>query len=157
MKGGQLGRIGALIGIAGIILGSCASASKPALWSGPDTVAVTMRDYRFEYKPVIPGGRVLFRVVNAGTHPHRLALVPLADDLPPIDAQLHGPVRESLAPFAGVRVMAPQTADSFAVDLVPGRRYAMVCFVKDPGSTESHALMGMNSEFRAGLPARRGP
>jgi hypothetical protein len=139
-----------------LLLGSCSSATKAPLWVAPH-VDVTMKDYSFQYNAGIPSGRVLFRVVNAGTRAHRLTLVPMTDDMPPINVQLHGAVRSTIAPFAGVRALPPQTTDSFAVDLVPGRRYAMICFLKDPGVTESHALMGMNSEFRAGPRPSTGP
>jgi hypothetical protein len=34
------------------------------------------------------------------------------------------------------------------VDLVPGQRYALVCFARD-AEDQSHALLGMATEFRA--------
>jgi hypothetical protein len=110
--------------------------------------------YRFVYQPVIPGGRVVWKVVNAGRLVHRLTLLPLSDDLPPIDEQLHGEERQALTPFAGVPDRLPGETGTFATDLLPGHRYALICFNQDPDGV-SHALKGMNSEFRTtgGQPA----
>jgi hypothetical protein len=41
------------------------------------------------------------------------------------------------------------------VDLVPGQRYALVCFVSGPDG-QAHAIKGMNAEFRAEEGARQG-
>lgn len=113
-----------------------------------------MTEYRFDYNPVVPPGRVVFRVQNAGRVGHRLAVLPLADDLPPIDAQPRGSERQVIAPFAGVPPRRPGSTGTFAVELAPGRRYAMICSLVDPEG-KSHALKGMNSEFRtAGTPAK---
>jgi len=113
-------------------------------------VVVTMRDiggHRLDYNPVIPGGRVVFKVVNAGSLPHRLALFPLPEDFPPIAEQLTGAERRPITPFAGVPDHLPGQTATFAVDLSPGRRYAMVDFGDDEDGV-SLALKGMSSEFR---------
>jgi len=139
-----------------LALPACESADRPqpALPAGPHVVEIQMRDYSFEYDPAIPGGRVLFRVVNSGTVPHNLSLLPLSDDIPAIDEQLRGSVRRALAPFAGIRARPPGGSTTFAVDLAPGVRYAFVCFVDDPDGV-SHSLRGMSSEFRT--PGASGP
>lgn len=132
------------------MVGGCHASSPRALPAAPPTVVVTMRDvggYRIDYNPVIPAGRVVFKVVNAGRLVHRLALLPLPEDFPPIDEQLHGSERQTLTPFAGVPDHLPGETATFAVDLAPAQRYALVCFAEDPDGG-SHALMGMNSEFR---------
>ncbi len=107
-----------------------------------------MSEYRFEYQPAVPSGRVVFQVVNVGRVDHKLSLLPLAEDFPPIDAQLHGPERVVMSPFADVPLRPPGATGTFAVDLEPGRRYAFICFLRDPDG-QPHALKGMNSEFRA--------
>lgn len=107
-----------------------------------------MEEYRFKYDKNIPAGRVVFEVVNTGRVSHRLSLLPLADDLPPIDVQLRGAERRVIEPFAGVNALRPRTRGAFAVDLLPGVRYAMVCFLVDESDRQSHALKGMTSEFR---------
>lgn len=107
-----------------------------------------MREYRFDYDDAIPAGRVVFRIQNEGEVEHRLTLVPLPEDLPPIDEQIRGSVRQGVTPFAGVSERLPGGEGLFAVDLVAGQRYGMVCFVTDADG-QSHAVKGMTSEFRA--------
>lgn len=106
-----------------------------------------MREYRFEYPPAVPSGRVVFRLVNAGRREHQPDLLPLGDDFPPIDEQVRGEQRRVVTPFAGVPPRGPGETGTFAVDLAPGQRYAFVCFAEDPDG-RSHALEGMTSEFR---------
>lgn len=49
----------------------------------------------------------------------------------PIDVQLHRSERRSVIPFAGVPPVRPGDCAMFAVDLIPGVRYALVCFEED--------------------------
>lgn len=92
---------------------------------------------------------MIFRIRNVGSIPHRLAVVPLPEDFPPIQEQLRGSERRFIDPIAGIYQRLPGSTGTFAVDLAPGRRYAMICFVVDPDD-KSHAVKGMTSEFRAG-------
>lgn len=127
---------------------SCTPASDERPLPGrPPVIDVTMDEYTFKYPPRVPAGRVIFRVRNSGRLPHRLSVLPLPEDLPPIDEQLHGPNRLTVTPFAGIPTRKPGIPGTFAVDFVAGRRYAFICFVRDPDG-QSHALKGMNSEFR---------
>lgn len=114
----------------------------------PPVVGVTMQEYRFEHPPQIPSGRVIFEIRNSGREQHKLALLPLDEQLPPLDAQLRGSERRIITPFAGIPPRQPGRTGTFAVDLVPGQRYALVCFLSTPAG-ELHALKGMNAEFRA--------
>lgn len=115
--------------------------------AGPEVVDVRLDDYRFDYDSDIPSGRVLFRVRNTGSVPHSLYLLPLTEDMPPIDKQLRGSQRRAIIPLATIRPRPPGARTTFAVDLAPGIRHALVCFVDDDqGAT--HALRGMSSEFR---------
>lgn len=138
-------------------VGGCTSSSAgpPPLPPGPQVVAVSLREYAFDRPDAIPAGRVVFRFVNGGRIEHQPDLLPLSEELPPIDQQLRGEARAAVTPFAGVPPRPPGTSGTFAVNLVPGRRYALICFARDPDDDESHALQGMASEFRAGgvLPA----
>lgn len=128
-----------------ITVGGCSSPRAP-LVEGPPIVEIRMTDNRFQYPQPVPAGRVVFVVRNAGRVDHRLAMVPLPDDFPPIDEQVRGSVRRTMAPYAGVSTRAPGTRGTFAVDLVPGQRYAMVCFVRDEDG-RTHAQKGMTAEF----------
>lgn len=107
-----------------------------------------MAEYRFDYDPAaIPAGRVVFRARNVGGEPHNLIMIPLAEDVPPIDVQLRGSERRLVEPFAGFYDRPPGDTGSFAVDLVAGQRYAMICTL--PASDdEPHWKKGMVTEFR---------
>jgi len=140
------------------VLGACQpSVSRPPapLPPAPAVVEVTMREFRFDHQRDVPAGRVVFQLRNDGRLEHELTLLPLAEDVPPISEQVSGSQRRQLAPFAGVYPRQPGTTDTFAVDLVAGRRYALLCYLRDSDGT-SHARKGMASEFRAGGTAARG-
>ena len=141
-----------LILVGTLMLPGCSSVASrrmadAALPTAPPVVGITMREYGFEYDVGIPAGRVVFVAQNAGRLPHRMVLVPLPDDVPPIDVQLRSTERRFVEPFAGFTDRAPGDAGSFAVDLDPGQRYAMICYVMGPDG-QSHARKGMSSEFR---------
>ncbi|HVE47470.1 MAG TPA: hypothetical protein VNA57_12090 [Acidimicrobiales bacterium] len=121
----------------------------PAPLRGPKVIDVRMRDFAFDYKGVIPGGRVVFRARNTGSEQHQLELVPLGEDYPPLDEQLRGGTRRIVLAVAGLPRRGPGKSGAFAADLVPGSRYGFVCFVEGEDG-EVHALKGMSSEFRAG-------
>jgi len=131
-----------------LMTGACGGGGRRSvLPPRPTVVDVRMRENKFDYNRVIPSGRAVFRAVNVGHEAHRLTLLPLAPDLPPIDQQLHGAMRSPTLPFAGTLALRPGDTSSFAVDLRPGVRYALICFLVNPQG-QSHALLGMNSEFR---------
>ncbi len=133
-----------------VVIAACQSpeASSVPLPSAPPEVLVVMDEYRYQFEQSVPSGRVVFRFRNVGNTEHRPVLLPLSDDLPPIQEQLRGDVRATAAPFAGVPPRQPGESGTFAVDLVPGQRYALVCFARD-AEDQSHALLGMATEFRA--------
>lgn len=112
------------------------------------TVTVSMADYAFVYAKRVPAGRVVFAVRNAGSVPHRLSVFALADGDPPIEAQLAGtgPLPPSL--LQNMPVLAPGESSSFAVDLMPGGRYALASLQRGPRGVLD-AELGMTSEFRA--------
>lgn len=139
-----------------LVLASCTSSDARAstkLPAPPNIVTVSLKGLRFHYRPPVTAGRVVFRLVNDSQTTHSPVLVPLDDDVPPIDTQLHGPDRIVLQPIATVVPIRPGARATFAVDLEPGRRYAFICQAVDNG--QRHALEGMNTEFRtAGAPSR---
>lgn len=135
---------GAAVTALASVLPACASGGAP-LPGRPAVAEVAMREYRFDHG-AIPRGRVVFRVRNAGRLFHRLSLIPLPPDLPPIQEQLRGNQRAVVFTQADVPDTPPGGTGTFAVDLSPGR-YALVCFIVEPNGA-SHALQGMASEFR---------
>ncbi|HVE47435.1 MAG TPA: sialidase family protein [Acidimicrobiales bacterium] len=141
-----------VVPVAAAILVTRAGSTTPGyadLPVRPPTVVVAMREQAFSYSRPVPSGRVLFRVPNRGSLVHRLVMVPLADDLPGIGGLIGDDQITVVAPFAAVRPQAPGATGTFAVDLAPGARYAMVCLVRDRDG-KTHAQKGMVSEFRAG-------
>lgn len=106
-----------------------------------------MSEYAFAYPSSIPNGRVVFRVRNSGALDHELQLFPLAEDIPPIDAQLRGSQRRVLNALAGIPRREPGETGVFSVELVAGQRYALICFLNDGG--KPHAVEGMASEFHS--------
>lgn len=143
----------ATLAVAAASLSACGSeVNLPRLPQA--TIDVKITEYRFDYGRPVPAGRVVFRVVNAGGEPHRLSVLPLPEDLPPLRQQLRGSKRRAIAPFADIGELLPGTSNSLAVDLVAGRRYALIDISPAPGG-RSNALLGLASEFRAGggLPA----
>lgn len=129
---------------------ACSSRSEPraALPSAPPIVTVVMTDFSLAYMPRVPAGRVVFHARNVGKVRHNLVLLPLPDDLPPFDEQLRGKERRIADPFGALRPVRPGESREFAIDLEPGRRYGIFCSVVD-AEGKSHAVKGMNSEFRA--------
>ncbi len=150
-QGGAATARAAAVAVA-VLLASCQSSPPSAvdapLPTGAPVVDVTMTDFAFQLRRPVPAGRVVFRVRNAGRVVHRLSMLPLSEDVPPIEQQLRGTHRRAVSPFAGIYDRDPGQHGAFAVDLVRGRRYAFVCFVNGPEG--SHALKGMTVEFRAG-------
>lgn len=135
-----------LLVVAGVWQSLAAAPPWPPV---PPVVEVVVTDERIAFDRPVPAGRVVFEVVNAGRAEHRLALLPLPEDVPPIDEQLRGQTRLAVPPYAGVPDRRPGQRGVFAADLVPGVRYALIDFSEGPGG-RPHALQGLNAEFRAG-------
>lgn len=137
-----------------VLVVSCSGSSRGApLPAPPSIVKVRMANDRFIYKPPTSTGRAVFSVTNADKVNHRLTLIPIDDDVPPIDEQLHSTSRRQAQPEAQSLILHPGQAEAFAIDVVPGQRYALVCFLHEPGDPVIYALKGMNSEFRVGTRA----
>ena len=106
-----------------------------------------MRDHRFDYEGQIPAGPVRFQIRNAGHATHHLTMALLPEDLPPIAEQLRGTERRFLSPFAGIYDRNPGDTGPFVVNLLAGRRYALICSVRDEDG-QPHWMKGMATEFR---------
>lgn len=106
-----------------------------------------MVDYRFTAPATIAVGRAVFDAVNHGQHPHELVLVPLPQDFPPLNKQLHSGTRRALPTIAVLPALQPGASGRFAVDLAAGR-YGIISFVEGSDGTID-ALRGMNAEIHA--------
>ncbi len=127
---------------------SAAGSGIRALPAPAPEVNVRLREYSIDYDHAVPAGRVVFRVQNDGSILHQVTLLPLPEDVPPIEVQIHGTDRRSIQPLADLHPRPPGTTGAFAADLVAGQRYALVDFLRDADG-HSHAFKGMASEFRA--------
>lgn len=140
----------ALLLVAGAAsLASCGANDRPVPRIPHAFVDLEISEYRFDYEQPVPAGRVVFRVVNAGREVHRVSLLELPEDLPPIAEQLRGSERRGIVPFAEIGGLLPGTSNSFAVDLARGQRYGLIDVGASPDG-KSYALLGLASEFRAG-------
>ena len=107
-----------------------------------------MSEFRFVFARRIPTGRVVFKVVNGGQLPHRLTLIELPDDAPPIEELVKAEGGLDVQPVAQMRELAPNgDYDSFAFELKPGQHYAMVSLVSTPEG-KVDAELGMTAELR---------
>ena len=133
-----------------LIVAGCSTGGEgqPDWPPSPSIIEVTMSEYAFSLPSSVPSGRVVFLARNSGSLAHELQLFPLNDDIPPIDAQLRGTQRRVLNPLAGIPRREPGEMGTFSVELLAEHRYALICFLKDGGTT--HATEGMNAEFRPG-------
>lgn len=126
-------------------LASCSPAPLPA---APPLVDVGMDEYRFVLKSPLRSGRNIFRTSNLGMINHELILVTLPQDMEgTLDQQLRGTSRRSVSPVRVIQALPPGDKTAFAVDLKKGR-YGLLCFLKEEPEGESHALKGMNADFR---------
>lgn len=134
-----------LVAMIVLLLGAC-GAPGPPLPDRPPVVGVTMREFAIDHTSTIPRGRVVFEVRNTGRREHRVSLVKLAEDMPPIREQFSGERRLVVDELAATPNRPPGSRDVFAVNLPPGR-WAFICFlIEDDGF--SHAKAGMATEFR---------
>ena len=135
-----------LVGGATLLVSACGAAASADDLPGPPTVvSVTMTENHFAYSTSIGRGRTVFVALNKGHVMHRLELVPLPKDFPPIAVQLHGTVRRPVQVIASTPQTPPGQTGSFAVDLSPGR-FALVSFLIDQDGI-SQAVKGMATEF----------
>lgn len=134
-----------------IVAGGCGAteSSGAPLPPGPTVIPVKLKEYSFDYRQPVPAGRAVFELLNTGTVRHQLRVFLLPEDVPPIDEQLRGSERRIVEPIASVPNLAPGETASVAVDLFPGQRYALLCFIREADGMV-HAQKGMASEFRAG-------
>ena len=141
----QLVPQGVLCGVVLTVSACGAVAGSSELPASPPVVTVTMTEDHFAYAGPILRGRSVFVAPNKGRVAHRLELVPLPKDFPPIAVQLHGSERRPVQVMASTPLTAPGQTGSFAVDLQPGR-YAFVSFLIDRDGI-SQAVKGMATEF----------
>lgn len=143
--GRPLSAVGSLV-LFTATLAACSRAGAANLPPSAPTVDIVLKEFVIQRPSSIPGGRVVFRVHNAGRFNHVLSLFPWPNNLPPVALQVSGKLPAiTLDSVAGTPLQFPGQTDEFAVDLPPGR-YALVDLLSDiHGDTD--AKKGMATQF----------
>jgi non-ribosomal peptide synthetase component E (peptide arylation enzyme) len=139
--------------VAAMLVSGCTLAGDSSAFA-PQQVEVTVRDRAFEYQGPVRPGRVVFRVHNAGTADHDVALVELPQGIADVD-ELLASDRQGVAPVYTTATRAPGETALFAVDLSQGR-YALLGFGTDADGTPFYRK-GLASEFVVGTPTSPSP
>lgn len=136
--------------VAGLAAAGCSSgrAKEPVPPPVP-RVDVEILDGGLEKPARVPAGRVVFRITNAGRHVHRLALIPLPDDFPPLAEEVANATERTVEFLARVGDIQPGKSGQFAVDLTEGQRYGLVDYSLNPEGVR-HLKTGVAGEFVAG-------
>lgn len=141
--------VAAAVVLAGLLAG-CAGAGSSEEPLPPEAATVEVRladdELSLEGRPV-PAGRVVFEVRNVGEHDHRLTLAPIGDDRPPMEQDVADETERPIRQLARVPTLKPGETGTFAVDLAPDQRYAMVDYAEAPDGTQ-YMDLGVVGEFR---------
>jgi hypothetical protein len=129
-----------------LILGAC----KPQT-SVPESteVSVTGSDYAFQLPDTLRPGQTTLRFVNAGKVDHEVGLAllrPGATLAQVLDLVKAGASPDSLLDgIAGILIARPGVTalGSLAIDLLPGRTYALFCNLQDAPDKPPHSALGM--------------
>lgn len=112
----------------------------------PESLTLSMTEYRFGHRSDVRPGRVVVRVSNQGSAAHEMTFLQLPPDFEgTLDAQLRSSTRRALPTIMVLTAVAPGKRAIFALDLAPGR-YGMFCGLRDADGVQ-HFLEGMTSEL----------
>lgn len=136
----------AAVGLAGLA-GAC------SVQDSPNEVTVVGLDYAFQAPDTLPPGRTEFAFENRGEVDHEMILVRLKEGVT-LEEVMEG-VRGGDDPGVyteggpGILIAGPgqTTASRLAVELLPGRTYALVCNFRDEPDDPPHTALGMRSTF----------
>lgn len=141
----------ALVLAVAVATGCTGEPTGAAVPDSVPTVEVDLADADLTVHGPVPAGRVVFHVRNTGEDTHRLVLFPLAEDRPPIHADIADDTERAMRVTAGVPPLDSGETARFAVDLAAGQRYAMVDTIKAPGGGQ-YMDRGVATEFRTRSP-----
>lgn len=127
---------------------ACTQAPPP-----PNEVRVAGLDYAFEAPDTLPPGPTVFHFENRGEVEHEMILVRLREGVT-LDDVLEG-AREGAESSefveGGLGILVVDAGEAAAnqifVDLVPGRDYALLCFLQDSPDDPPHIRLGMRASF----------
>jgi hypothetical protein len=131
---------------------------------------VEMVDFDFTFPDGVQPGPQVWKVTNAGEHPHHLVLlkadasvtegrveqilqiefgVPGEAATPEGDISGEAAAATTLEDVAYAQVLSPGRSEYISVDLEQGF-YVAICFIPDPMTGQPHALMGMIEVIEVG-------
>ena len=115
-------------------------------------VVMQLMDYAFGLDTPLTAGRHMIRVQNAGSEPHEVSVLKLADGKTVEDVQAwmqnpgQAPLEDIVSVAGGVTSFVPGAEIYFEVDLTPGE-YVLLCVVTAPDG-RSHMEHGMIQQIR---------
>lgn len=133
---------------AALLLSLCACQPQASRPESTD-VLVTGADYAFQLPDTLRPGQATLRFVNAGKVDHEMGMALLRPGITlahVMDVMKAGGSADSvLDGFVGILIAKPgvTTHGSLAVDLIPGRTYALFCNFQDAPDKPPHSALGM--------------
>ena len=117
--------------------------------AAPPEILVTGVDYAFQLPATLKSGPAVLRFHNAGTVPHEMAVALLKQGVTlgrmMEVMQAGGEIDSLLEGTVGILIAQPgdTTIGALAVDLLPGRTYAIGCQFRDGPDRPPHLMLGM--------------
>lgn len=147
--------------VASLAAAACAAiATSPAVRAGataqatvrePAQVAVVGNDYAFSGMPTtLAPGKTLFSFENRGKVRHEMSVALLRPGATAEQVLQLGPAAQRLyESIIGLLIARPgeSSGGQLYADLKPGRRYVVLCTLKDQPDAQPHIQLGMFTSF----------
>lgn len=133
-----------------VVLGACGPRST---LPEPSEIVVTGSDYAFQLSDTLQAGLTTMRFVNAGQVDHEMGMALLRPGVTLTNVldvvQAGGSPDSLLEGIVGILIAEPgaTTLGGLAVDLRPGRTYALFCNFQDAPDKPPHSALGMVSSL----------
>lgn len=123
---------------------------------GPRHVVITGTDYAFLQLPdTLPSGPTALSFANRGKVKHEMSVVRLRPGVSVQQVLERGPgaasSRALVDQLIGILIARPgeDSGGELLVDLKPGRRYLVICTLRDAPDARQHMTLGMIGSFEA--------
>ncbi len=137
-----------ILALSALAVTSCsASTTRMSLPPTSPVVTVTMHEYSFSIAGHPRPGRTVFRFVNAGRETHGPMLVEVGLGAGPVEQEVRKPSPPPFKRLGLVNGRQPGNTGTFAVQLEPNTRYALICRARAADGVP-HAQKGMTWEVR---------
>lgn len=146
----RVGLAVAVAGLVGVLAAGCTAAESDAPVPDPvPTVDVAVADDELAVAESVPAGRVVLAFENTGEKPHRVVMIPMGADWPPIHQELANDIERPMRIRARIGFLDPGEMATIAVELADGQRYALLDPSEAPDGRQ-YMDVGVAGEFRAG-------